>query len=1145
MTFNGASDQTVTPGGTDANHDFQNIMHTGAGNFILGGAIDIDGTLTQNNSGSDIDPSASNYAITAANVTLTDGTINTNSRTGVWTISGNLTISSGTLKAPTTITVGGNWANADTFTHNSGEVVLNTSAASTISGDSIFHNLTCTTADKTLNFAFDATQTIEGVLTLTGEEDHLITLARFGGSGLDQFNLNVTGSSSVSYVSVSNSNASGDLISAYLSTDGGNNANWEFTGTGYAFSGTVYSDAGTTPIGANITVAIAVNGAPAVATAQTNVSGEYAFSGVAVSDGDVIIVYIDGETQKGSAVTVVSASDLSALNIYQDHVIVRHDYTTGYTTNANLATADNADPDIKYSVVDNNLTVNADQTLLIWVGDTYQPTGNVTGGNISIEGTVTAGSNIFTISGNFAKSGTFGYDTSTVTFNDSSRASIISGSTTFYNLTSTTPAKVLTFTRGTTQTVVKKITVTGAAAEPIEINDTGVGAVPKLTVESGATQAITNVKVTNNDASGGIELIAQGAASTLSGSTANWVLGSAGGRFLWRGTISSQWSDPLNWNLGMVPTQNDEAIIDAGAPHQPRLDIPARVKTLEVDSGTTFDTGGQSLSILSHMVLNGTLNAGNSTITITGNITSSGTGVIQGVSPALAVGGYIGTKDVPIELSVTGAATISAGGMNNMVSVSINGGSSVDYNTSIPGFVFINGRVDDKLGQSQIRSALETGASKMFLDPFAFNGMNSSLGLMNISAFVAGAPSAPVIIPMVTPMAIVPATPVVSAQPMAQAPVQTALPIVAKPVVPKPSFEGVDSKGVSVPQVQSQDFQGVVSQLAFQPVIAQREFSGIMPEAQLVTPRVFDGTRAMVQLPKTRENVFGFVSVQEFLPEALTEPVFKGVMTQAVFQEPVISKSLLKEMVVLVALPQAVNKEFFEAAAPSSSLPDRVLFQEMAVSAVLPQTVNKEFFESVVPRSSLPDSVSFKGVVMELNLPAKQETVSKFSFEGAGVMATLPSVMPAQEAVVRPSENLQKMFTGVKSELMSVEPLSREVFKGVVPVIKLPTRASFEGISSQAVLPQQLMKSSFQGVGASVELPSAVIVNKVALEKAGAKVILSHPVNPHVFGDVTGEMRVKVVFPGGQQIMPVHGIGVPLGAEKPLLEPRVKAREED
>ncbi len=158
VTFNGGTDQTVTPGGTDVNHDFNNITHTGAGNFVLGGAIDIDGTLTQNNASSDIDPSAGNYAITAGNLTLTNGTINTNSRTGTWIIAGNLTITTGTLKAPATINVAGNWSNGGTFTHNSGEVVFNGGGASTISGNTSFYNFTCLIAGKTLNFGAGKTQ---------------------------------------------------------------------------------------------------------------------------------------------------------------------------------------------------------------------------------------------------------------------------------------------------------------------------------------------------------------------------------------------------------------------------------------------------------------------------------------------------------------------------------------------------------------------------------------------------------------------------------------------------------------------------------------------------------------------------------------------------------------------------------------------------------------------------------------------------------------------------------------------------------------------------------------------------------------------------------------------------------------------------
>ncbi len=266
--------------------------------------------------------------------------------------------------------------------------------------------LTATTQDSKLYFSaasLASPHTISTTLTINGASGHLITLGPQNAA--TTWYLSPPTGTTVTYVSVSYS-YSDKTILAQNSTNGGNNTNWSF---GKNFSGTVYSDEGSTPIGAGRTVAISVNGAAAAKTATTDANGQWTLSSVEVSVGDVIIVYLDGNTEQGCTVTVVTNADLTGLNIYQNRVIVRYDYASGlgYLTNANLSTADNTDSDIKYSVSSNNLTLEVGQELFIWSGDTYKPGGNVTTPDLDIRGTLNAESNTFNISGNFSNSGTF------------------------------------------------------------------------------------------------------------------------------------------------------------------------------------------------------------------------------------------------------------------------------------------------------------------------------------------------------------------------------------------------------------------------------------------------------------------------------------------------------------------------------------------------------------------------------------------------------------------------------------------------------------------------------------------------------------------------------------------------------------------
>ena len=257
---------TVTFDGTgtvNSDEDFDNVPIKSGGTISLAATLDADGTVTL--TAGTLDVSGTNYGITVGGGwtdtgagTFTEGT-GTVTFDGTGTVNSNeafenvtinsagtitlgaaldadatLTITAGTLDTASGlnygITVGGNWGNSGTFTARSGTVTFDTvSLTSVISGNSTFNHLTVTTVAKNLTFTAASTQTINGTLTLTGSSGNLIVLR----SSVDgtAWNLNVAGTSSVSYVDVKNSNASGgNAIVPTNSTNTGGNTNWTLTG---------------------------------------------------------------------------------------------------------------------------------------------------------------------------------------------------------------------------------------------------------------------------------------------------------------------------------------------------------------------------------------------------------------------------------------------------------------------------------------------------------------------------------------------------------------------------------------------------------------------------------------------------------------------------------------------------------------------------------------------------------------------------------------------------------------------------------------------------------------------------------------------------------------------------------------------------
>ncbi|MCA9398346.1 MAG: hypothetical protein KC618_01265, partial [Candidatus Omnitrophica bacterium] len=180
-------------------------------------------------------------------------------------------------------------------------------------------------------------------------------------------------------------------------------------------SGTVYTDEGITNIGTGKTVQIAINGT-ASGSNDTDGSGNYSVGALTIADGDVLTAYLDDETENGVTVTVGDGNDLSGLDLYEDHLIIRQD-DLGALTNANLSTAAvAAETDISaiYSVSGSDLTTVNGITLYVATSHAYTPGGDVDVGTsgtssiIDVNGTmILTGTQALYVYGDMDSSGTF------------------------------------------------------------------------------------------------------------------------------------------------------------------------------------------------------------------------------------------------------------------------------------------------------------------------------------------------------------------------------------------------------------------------------------------------------------------------------------------------------------------------------------------------------------------------------------------------------------------------------------------------------------------------------------------------------------------------------------------------------------------
>jgi hypothetical protein len=128
---------------------------------------------------------------------------------------------------------------------------------------------------------------------------------------------------------------------------------------------------------------------------------------------------------------------------------------------------------------------------------------NVVNVVIGAGATLDASSGQITLSGNWSDAGSFLPGNSQVNFIDGSGPSQITGNTSFFNLSFVSATgKNYLFAVGSTQTISGLLTITGAAAAPIQFRSTTAGQVANIDLLAGGAQNISNVGVSNVHATG-------------------------------------------------------------------------------------------------------------------------------------------------------------------------------------------------------------------------------------------------------------------------------------------------------------------------------------------------------------------------------------------------------------------------------------------------------------------------------------------------------------------------------------------------------------------------------------------------------------------------------------------------------------------
>jgi len=125
----------------------------------------------------------------------------------------------------------------------------------------------------------------------------------------------------------------------------------------------------------------------------------------------------------------------------------------------------------------------------------------------------------------------------------------------------------------------------------------------------------------------------------------------------WNGSVSTDWSDGVNWDLGVVPASVDSVVIPTGVPNFPALVAATGIGGVDVADGATLSLGEFDLTASANVETG--LTPGSGILAAGGVLELTGTaGTVQGRLPSMRV---TGSYSLSGELNVVAPGRVVSG----------------------------------------------------------------------------------------------------------------------------------------------------------------------------------------------------------------------------------------------------------------------------------------------------------------------------------------------------------------------------------------------------------------------------------------------------------------------------------------------------
>ena len=564
-----------------------------------------------------------------------------------------------------------------------------------MSGSTDFNNFSCTTPGKSILFSDNAldTQTIGGTFTITGSPIGLVHLESMTSGNPWRLNPPAADSSvSYAYLKDGDITNGNDVPASRITNAGGNDVStgdldgaWQILSAVYTWTGasnTDWTDQSNWNDG--------LSGYPSLATDSVIIPAAASYPDLSTDPLNPVDPSIQDLVIQNAAELGIGDNSLTISGTFENRGTLKRSGMVGATDGkVNKTDTDSGTVEYTSAGIIQDYGSQDYFNLVIDQAAELAYSTDVNGSfTVNASGSLNPQSKLITVGGDWTSNVVAPGPvllSGTVVFDDSSKTTHVTGSTTFYNLSCLTPGKTIKFSAAgaDTQAIGRMVSVSGTTGAPVRLESAASPGKWQI-APSNSTGTVSYVYLQDGDITSGFNIsvslsVDGGGNDTVVDADGAWLFG--GKAYTWRNdAASTSWADPNNWTVSDgssgYPSQSvsDDAVtIPSGGIRYPVLSSDVTLEDLTIEYGASLDIAVRTLTINGSYENQGTLKRVGMVLAADNkmNVSDTDSGTVE-----YTAAGYVqeyGAVDY-YRLSVSAGALTLSGNLSTAENLVVSGG---------------------------------------------------------------------------------------------------------------------------------------------------------------------------------------------------------------------------------------------------------------------------------------------------------------------------------------------------------------------------------------------------------------------------------------------------------------------------------------